>query len=204
MTKMKKVGIMGGTFDPIHIGHLILGENAYAQFGLDKVLFMPSGHPAYKLHRGATNGQRVEIVRRAIGDNPHFELSLQEMRDEGYTYTRQTLENLTASHPDTEYYSIMRAESLLTFDTWKDPERICELCTIVVAVRDHLSEQELDTAIENISRRYNARIEKLSTLNIDISSSQLRKWLREGRSCRYYIPGAVLSYIQDGGIYGTK
>ena len=74
MTKMRKVGIMGGTFDPIHIGHLILGENAYAQFGLDKVLFMPSGHPAYKLHRGATNGQRVEIVRRAIGDNPHFEL----------------------------------------------------------------------------------------------------------------------------------
>ena len=183
MTKMRKVGIMGGTFDPIHIGHLILGENAYAQFGLDKVLFMPSGHPAYKLHRGATNGQRVEIVRRAIGDNPHFELSLQEMRDEGYTYTRQTLEN---------------------FDTWKDPERICELCTIVVAVRDHLSEQELDTAIKNASCRYNAHIEKLSTLNIDISSSQLRKWLREGRSCRYYIPGAVLSYIQDGGIYGTK
>lgn len=203
MSKSKRIGIMGGTFDPIHIGHLILGENAYIQFHLDKVLFMPSGNPAYKPLRGADNQQRVEMVRRAIGDNPHFELSLQEMHDEGYTYTRQTLETLTSENPDTEYFFIMGADSLLTFDTWKDPERISELCTLVVAVRDHLPGEELDGAIRKISEKFHAHIEKLSTLNIDISSSQLRSWLREGRSCRYYIPDRELQYIQDSRIYET-
>ena len=91
--KRKKKGIMGGTFDPIHIGHLILGENACLQFGLDSVLFMPSGNPPHKPHRPgrATTDQRVEMVRLAIADNPHFELSLAETHDQGYTYTKETL-----------------------------------------------------------------------------------------------------------------
>ena len=89
--KCKKKGIMGGTFDPIHIGHLILGENACLQLGLDSILFMPSGNPPHKPHRPgrATTMQRVEMVRLAIEDNPHFELSLAETHDQGYTYTEE-------------------------------------------------------------------------------------------------------------------
>ena len=85
--KRKRVGIMGGTFDPIHIGHLILGEKAYEQLKLDKVLFMPSGNPPHKKNRPgrASDEQRVEMVRRAISMNPHFELSLVEMNEEGYS-----------------------------------------------------------------------------------------------------------------------
>ena len=96
--KCKKKGIMGGTFDPIHIGHLILGENACLQLGLDSILFMPSGNPPHKPHRPgrATTMQRVEMVRLAIEDNPHFELSLAETHDQGYTYTEETLRRLTA------------------------------------------------------------------------------------------------------------
>ena len=92
----KKIGIMGGTFDPIHIGHLILGEIAYEQFQLDKVLFMPAGNPPHKKNRkdGASNQQRVEMVKRAIASNPHFELSLVEMDKITYTYTYKTLEEL--------------------------------------------------------------------------------------------------------------
>ena len=91
--KRIKKGIMGGTFDPIHIGHLILGENAYLQFGLDSVLFMPSGNPPHKRGRTgrASTQERVDMVRLAIADNPHFELSLIETHDQGYTYTKETL-----------------------------------------------------------------------------------------------------------------
>ena len=113
--KMRKVGIMGGTFDPIHIGHLILGENAFLQFGLDQVLFMPSGNPPHKRDRRgrASTLQRVEMVQEAIGPNSHFALSLAETHDEGYTYTKETLERLKAENPDTEYYFIIGADSLL-------------------------------------------------------------------------------------------
>ena len=90
--KRKRIGIMGGTFDPIHMGHLILGEKAYEQFSLDQVLFMPAGNPPHKRNRAgrASDEQRVEMVRRAINGNPHFALSLIEMNEEGYTYTYRT------------------------------------------------------------------------------------------------------------------
>ena len=91
----KKIGIMGGTFDPIHVGHLILGEKAYEQLNLDKVWFMPSGNPPHKRNRDgcASDEQRVEMVKRAISGNPHFELSLIEMNEDGYTYSYRTLED---------------------------------------------------------------------------------------------------------------
>lgn len=94
-TRRKKIGIMGGTFDPIHIGHLILGEKTYELLGLDKILFMPAGNPPHKQNRigRATDAQRVSMVEKAISGNPHFELSLTEMNDKGFTYTYHTLEN---------------------------------------------------------------------------------------------------------------
>ena len=109
----KKIGIMGGTFDPIHMGHLILGEQSYEQFQLDKVLFMPSGNPPHKRDRAgrASDNQRVDMVRLAIEDNPHFELSLAEMHETGYTYTYRTLEELKEYNPDTDYYFIIGADS---------------------------------------------------------------------------------------------
>ena len=103
-TRRKKIGIMGGTFDPIHIGHLILGEKTYEQLGLDKIWFMPAGNPPHKRNRAgrATDEQRVAMVERAISGNPHFELSLIEMHDHGLSYTYHTLENLRKQNPDTD------------------------------------------------------------------------------------------------------
>ncbi len=199
----KKVGIMGGTFDPIHIGHLILGESAFQQFGLDKILFMPSGNPPHKQQRrgGASNEERVEMVRRAIAANEHFELSLEEMHEQGYIYTRETLQRLREQNPDTEYYFIMGADSLMNFETWREPEEICRLCVIVVAVRDHMPTEELDGQIAHLRKRFHADIRKLSSLNIDISSRTVRSWTAQGRSCRYYLPDEVISYIEQQGIY---
>ena len=184
-SRRKKKGIMGGTFDPIHIGHLILGENACLQFGLDSVLFMPCGNPPHKQDREgrATTQQRIEMVRLAIADNPHFELSLVETHDQGYSYTKETLKKLTTEHPDTDYYFIMGADSLFHFEHWRGPEEICRLATLVVAVRNHLPAKKLDQP------------------NIDISSETIRQWIQEGKSLRYYVRDNVISYIEQEHLY---
>ena len=202
---MRKVGIMGGTFDPIHIGHLILGENAYLQFGLDKVVFMPSGNPPHKKDRdGGTDLQRMDMVKLAIASNTHFGISDIEMNEDGYTYTYRTLERLVKEHPDTEYYFIIGADSLFYFDSWKNPQRIADACTLVVATRNHTSDEKLDEKIEFVRKLFNAKIEKLDTENIDCSSSQIRSWIKEGHTVKYYVPDTVINYIHTYHVYTEK
>ncbi len=202
----KRIGIMGGTFDPIHMGHLILGEQSFEQLHLDKVLFMPSGNPPHKRNRAgrASDGQRVDMVRLAIEDNPHFELSLAEMHETGYTYTYRTLEELKEQNPDTDYYFIIGADSLFTFDEWKEPARICRACTLIVAVRDHASSDELNQEIKRLSAEYEGHFTLLDTMNIDVSSHQIRSWVSEGKSLKYYVPDPVISYMKENGIYRKK
>lgn len=151
----RKIGIMGGTFDPIHIGHLILGEAAYEQFGLDEVWFLPAGNPPHKRNRAgrAKDAQRVEMVRRAIASNPHFVLCTKEMKDEGYTYSYRTLEAMRKEHPGTEFYFIIGADSLFYFDEWKNPERICAAAKILVATRDRAKEKELLACMERNAKK---------------------------------------------------
>ena len=201
--KRKRVGIMGGTFDPIHIGHLILGETAYEQFDLDQVLFMPAGNPPHKrrrLHR-ATDEQRSEMVKRAIASNPHFSLSLEEMNEDGFTYTDRTLERLKAEHPDTDYFFILGADSLFDFDKWREPGRICRACTVVAATRNHTSQERLDEAIRFLEEKYSGTFRKLNSLNIDISSAMLRSWIAGQRTIKYYVPDNVIAYIRENHIY---
>lgn len=199
----KRIGIMGGTFDPIHIGHLILGETAYEQFHLDQVLFMPAGNPPHKRNRSnrATDEQRTEMVKIAIASNPHFALSLEEMNLDGFTYTYRTLERLKRQNPDTDYFFIMGADSLYEFEKWREPGRILAACTVLVATRDHTSDQRLDLAIENLKEKYNSNIQKMYSLNIDISSKLIRSWIEQGRTLAYYVPDPVISYIQKNKIY---
>ena len=205
MSARKKIGIMGGTFDPIHIGHLLIAEQACQQFSLDKVLFMPAGNPPHKKNREgrATNEQRTEMTRMAIDSNPHFELSLMEMNEAGYSYTYITLEKLKEQNPDTDYYFIIGADSLYDFKGWAMPERICACATILVATRNHTDEKLLDYELQMNSSWFNGRFEKLIIDNIDISSQQLRKWIREGKSVRYYTPDSVIAYINEHQIYTT-
>lgn len=199
----KRVGIMGGTFDPIHIAHLILGECAYEQFQLDTVLFMPSGNPPHKMGRrdGASDKERLEMTALAVKDNPHFKLDSEEMRRRGLTYTNDTILNLKRQNPDTDYYFIIGGDSLMAFDTWKNPEIICENCTLLAAVRDDLDTAVMEKKIAGLKEAYGARIHLLYTPNMDISSSRLREWRREKRSLRYYVPDSVLAYIEEHHVY---
>ena len=200
---MKKVGIMGGTFDPIHIGHLILGENAYQQLGLSRVVFMPSGNPPHKKDREgrASDEQRMDMVKLAIASNTHFKFSSMEMNEDGYSYTYLTLEKLNEKHPDTRYYFIIGADSLFDFKGWRNPQRICDACTLVVATRNHTSDEELDKAIVDVRETFGADIVKLNTENIDVSSHQLRDWIAAGKTIKYYAPDEVINYIKSYHVY---
>jgi len=199
----KKIGIMGGTFDPIHIGHLVIAENACQQLGLEKVLFLPAGNPPHKREREgrATDQQRVEMVRRAIAGNRHFELSLLEMERKGYTYTYQTLESMREEHPEESYYFIIGADSLYDFKGWLHPERICACASIVVATRNHTDEELLDYEIRMNSQWFHGEFIRLYTRDIDISSRQLRAWVAEGRTIKYYVPDSVIDFIEQNRIY---
>ena len=199
----RRVGIMGGTFDPIHIGHLILAECAYEQFQLDAVQFLPSGNPPHKADRadGATDEERLEMVSLAIRDNPHFLLDAEEMRRSGFSYTSDTLVALRKQHPDTDYYFIIGADSLLSFDSWREPEIISRNCVLLAAGRDQISDSVIEEKMDELRERYKARICLLNTPNIDISSTELRHLRQEGHSLRYYVPDDVREYIRQKGIY---
>lgn len=199
----KKIGIMGGTFDPIHIGHLLIAENACQQLGLEKVLFLPAGNPPHKRDREgrATDKQRIEMVRRAISGNGHFELSLLEMERKGYSYTYQTLESLKEEHPDQAYYFIIGADSLYDFKGWLCPERICACASIVVATRNHTDDDLLDYEIRMNSQWFRGEFIRLNTRDIDISSRLLRAWVAEGRTIKYYVPDSVIDFIEENHIY---
>lgn len=204
--KMKKVGIMGGTFDPIHISHLILGETAYEQFSLDKVLFLPAGNPPHKRNRkgGASDLERVEMVRRAIAGNSHFQLCLDEMDASDYSYTYRTLERMKAEHPDTEFYFIVGADSLFDFEKWKEPARICQTASILVAVRDHVDDERLSRKMKELEEKLGGHFYRLYSTNLDISSKMIRDWIRRKKTVRYYVPEPVLAYIADRHIYGME
>ena len=199
----KRIGIMGGTFAPIHIGHLILAEKAYEELALDEVWFMPSGNPPHKQNREgrASDQQRVEMVRKSIADNPHFRLSTEEMHPDGYTYTYETLERLHKKYPDQTYYFIIGADSLYDFDTWCRPDRICKAASLLVATRNAVPEESLKEQMLYLEEKYKGNFIQLHTPNLEISSQTLRDWIRQGKSVRYYLVDEVYTYIREEGIY---
>ncbi|MDO4323531.1 MAG: nicotinate-nucleotide adenylyltransferase [Lachnospiraceae bacterium] len=199
----QRIGIMGGTFDPIHIGHLILAECAYEQFQLDTILFLPSGNPPHKKNRrdGASDRERLDMVALAIQNNPHFILDSEEMRRSGFTYTCETLRLMKEKHPQAEYYFIIGADSLMSFETWKDPEMISRDCILLAAVRDQMETEQMEQKMKELQQKFGARIHLLRSPNVGISSTQLRDWYREGRSVRYYIPDCVIDYIRNNSVY---
>ncbi len=203
MPMKNKIGIMGGTFDPIHIGHLILGEAAYDQFNLDEVWFMPAGNPPHKRNRKgrATDIQRTEMVKLAIAPNPHFKLSLEEMNEDGYSFTYRTMEHLNHVYPDTDFYFIIGADSLLDFDTWKEPARIACACRIVVATRNQINQAEFDRVLEKRQKEFRGCFLKLDTPNLDIASKTIRSWIRDKKTTRYYLAEDVRRYIIKNRIY---
>ena len=200
-----KTGIMGGTFDPPHYAHLILAEQAKEQFHLDRVLFMPNGSPPHKPVRTgrADNEQRLSMCRLAVAGNPGLELCDLEMKREGPGYTYLTLEMLHQIYPEDEFYFIIGGDSLFDFPGWMKPQRICDQCILLCAIRNNCNEEEIRNSMEKVRTLFGARIELISTPNMDISSDMLRRMIREGHSVRYYLPDPVIRYIAEQRIYSN-
>ena len=203
MDKRKKVGIMGGTFNPIHFGHLLLAETAYQQFDLDEVLIMPTKNTYYKKMNNLVQAEdRVNMVKLAIEDNPHFVLSREELNRDGTTYTVDTLTRLTAQEPDSRFYFIMGADSLYHLESWREPRKILSMAVILVAGREGSGiGASLRSQKEYLENKFDADIRMLRSPVMEISSNDLRRRVREGRSIRYLLPKPVAEYIYENKLY---
>ncbi len=198
----KKVGIMGGTFNPIHNGHLLLAESAREAFGLDEILFMPSGNSYMKDAASILDGKtRAHMTELAIEGNPFFRLSRMELERKGPTYTCDTLSQLKRQEGACQYFFIMGADNLFILEKWKDVEYIFQNCVIAVAARGDEPDGEIGRKAEPLKKRYQADIRLLSERRIDISSLEIRERLQKGQSVRYLLPDSVLAYIAREGLY---
>jgi len=192
---------MGGTFDPIHFGHLVTAEEALVQFNLDRVVFMPTGTPAAKSHRRVSPAEsRYLMTVLATATNPDFEVSRIEVDRVGVTYTVDTLETLRAAHgPGTELFFITGADAVFEIVTWKDAERIADLVTFIAATRPGYDLGEALQSHAGDAVRF--RIEHIEVPALAISSTDLRSRVAERRPIRYLTPEPVCAYIDKLGLY---
>jgi len=189
-------GLMGGTFDPIHIAHLIIAERALDQLGLDRVIFVPSARPPHKRGDAVTPvDHRLEMVRLAIAGNDRLELSDLEVRRPEPSYTIETVRQFTRElGEDERLHFIMGADSLAQFFTWKDPLELLDAVEFVVVPRPGVSLEDGDPRIREKARLLEAPL-------MEISSSGIREMVRAGRSVRYLVPGPVEAYIREKNLY---
>lgn len=199
MENKKRVGIMGGTFNPIHYGHLRLAQEAQEQVLLDKILFMPSGR-SYMKKNVLDTQKRVEMTALAIKQYSKFELSLIEAQKTGNTYTCDTLQYLTRTNLDTQYYFIIGADSLFQIEQWKSPEQIFQFAILICAIRDDYDFDTIRKKGEALAES-GADIIYLNTPKWDISSTDIRAKVKSRISIRGLVPPEVALYIEQEHLY---
>lgn len=193
---------MGGTFDPIHFGHLVTAEEALVQFNLDKVIFMPTGKPVAKTHEDVTSAEhRYLMTVLATAANPDFDVSRMEVDRPGPTYTIDTLRTLRAEHgPSAELFFITGADAVWEIVTWKDAEEVADLATFIAATRPGYDLELARASHEEAATGY--LIEYIGVPALAISSTDMRSRVAEGRPIRYLTPEPVVAYIEKHGLYG--
>ncbi len=202
---MSKIGIMGGTFNPIHNAHLIMAEEARVQFGLDKVLFMPSQNPPHKKKSEiASDAHRKRMIQHAIGGNPYFEFSDMELKREGTTYTKDTLAAFKEQNPDAQIYFILGGDSLASLESWCEPAYIFANCHILAANRGETANEKIQKWIAYYEQKYNAQISEIRMPLLSVSSEMLRHKISQGQSITNYAPACVEYYIRNNMLYGAS
>jgi nicotinate-nucleotide adenylyltransferase len=199
------IGVLGGTFDPIHIGHLIIAEQVRVKLKLSKVLFVPAGQPWLKVNHGiAPQNHRVEMVRSAIAANPFFELCTLEVERPGTSYTVDTIMALREQlGAQTSLFFILGYDSLSELALWKEPSKLVQICQLVAVPRlgSNLPDlKSLETRIPGVTNS----VVQLELPIIEISSSQIRAYLAQGLSIRYLIPDGVEKYIAEQKLYSER
>ncbi len=186
-----KIGILGGTFNPIHYGHLILGEQVLGQLGLDKVIYVPTFMPPHKSHRGIiTAAHRYEMIELAVEGNSHFTVSDIEIRRKGKSYTVDTLREIKNEYPSAELFFICGSDLVSEIPTWKNVDEIYRMARFVLAKRPGFGK-----------RLSGKNFLKIDVAQVDISSSLIRNLVEQGRSIRYLTPDSVVKYIEKHKLY---
>jgi nicotinate-nucleotide adenylyltransferase len=197
-----RIGVFGGTFDPVHLGHLLLAEACREQAGLDRVIFIPAGIPPHKQGRELTPGNdRAEMLEFAIAGHPEFTVDRSEIKRSGPSYTVDTLRALRHNQPADEFCLLMGADSLAEFHLWKDPREIASLASLVVVNRGSQAPPDLASLIPQLGESAVSQIQIVTMPAIEISASDIRQRAQQGRSLRYLVPRAVERYILEHKLY---
>lgn len=191
-----RVGIYGGTFDPIHIGHLLVGQEVFLQCELDHLLFMPSGVPPHKQYTGMASAQdRAEMVRLALKDHDHFAVSLYELERGGKSYTVDTLQGLKEElSPGAELFLIIGADNAVDMRSWYHPEAVLDMAQVLVAERPGFERDRIDPVLKE-------KMQFVQTPLLEISSTAIRRRVQLQQPIRYWVPDAVAHYIFSHNLY---
>ncbi|WP_237228481.1 nicotinate-nucleotide adenylyltransferase [Rubinisphaera sp. JC750] len=197
-----KIGILGGTFDPVHLAHLLLAETCREECGLDQVRLLPASNPPHK--QGETISpakQRIAMLEFAVAGFPEFVVDRREIKRDGLSYTWQTLTEFRDEFPDDELFFLMGSDSLRDLMTWKNPETIAELATLVAVNRGPISEEQMNAYLEPLPEVIRKAIRFVQMPAVDISASEIRDRARAGRSLRFLTPRPIERYIVEQGLY---
>jgi nicotinate-nucleotide adenylyltransferase len=205
MKGLMRIGVFGGTFDPIHSGHLRAAEEVKEKLRLDRVLFIPTGSPPHRLMPGADAGQRLAMVRHALRDHSDFEISDLEIKRPGKSYTVDTLARLNQLRPQDEFFLILGTDQLLELGHWYAPEQIFQYARIIAITRPGVTPPVLQDVLSTAGLlKFRRKISLLAVTCLDISSTDIRHRLKAGRSIRYLVPEAVRKYIEKNRLYRQK
>lgn len=195
-----RLGLLGGTFSPPHLGHLLCAQEAHAQLGLERVWLLPVASPPHKDIAGDPGPEaRLELCRLAVGDDDRLGVSDLEVRRGGPSYTADTLRELHARAPEDELTFIVGGDMALSLPTWREPEAVLELATVAVAQRSGAARQDIVDRLAGIGAA--DRVAFFDMPRLDVSSSEVRARVADGRPIRYLVPDAVVAHIEQRGIY---
>lgn len=204
ISQPRRVGVLGGTFDPPHLGHLWLAALAADELALDRVLFMPAGRPPHKRGRRiSSTSDRLVMTRLAIAGNPAFELCPLEIERPGPSFTVDSVRELRRLHPDAHLYLLMAADSLGQIHTWRDPQRLLALVEWAVGPRAGFELPDGGRLRERFGA-HASRIHLLGGPALEVSASAIRRRVAEGRTIRYLVPRAVEDHIADRNLYRAR
>lgn len=197
-----RIGVLGGTFDPVHLGHLIIAEEARIRLSLEKVLFVPAGRPWFKDSNDVTGtADRLEMLRLALEGNPQFCIDTQELERPGATYTVDTIAQLRGQMgPEAEIFFIIGLDALAELARWKDPERLASMCFFAAMRRPEFTELDVVSLVKTVPG-VSGRVHLLENIQVDISSSDIRCRIQEGLPIRYLVPRKVDEYIREKRLY---
>ncbi len=202
---MKKIGIIGGTFDPVHYGHLILAEQARVEAALDQIIFMPAMVQPFKLNSQITEGShRYAMLLEAVSANPYFSVSRRELDSSEISYTVHTLRECKADFGfDAELYFIIGTDAFLGMEKWYAAEELMENYSFIIGTRPGYKEQELKLLVKRIRETFHTTIIEINNSEVEISSTDIKRRIRQGKSIKYLLPEGVEEYIYHNKLYGA-